>query len=197
MSESNMSVDLDLEKTSWAEPKMHESGDYKRYLDTEDGVSPMLFPPSEEVIKWNSKEHDENGIGTEDPGIATKMNDKRRKKGDSIVKKLKDMKTVNEYGSGDTIIFTYGSTTMSVLEALKYGDLEAKVVQPIYLEPLPIWELEDYMEKEVVVVEQSSTGQFAKLLREKANIVPKTVIRKYDGRPFEPIRLAEKLKEVI
>lgn len=197
LSESSMTVDLDPEDTEWTEPKMHESEEYERYEDTEDGISPLKFPPSEEVIKWQSKEHDEYGISTEDPEMVTRMHDKRRKKGDSIVKKMKDMKTVNEYGTGDAVIFTYGSTTMSVLEALKHGDMDARVVQPKYLEPLPIWELEEYMDNDVIVVEQSSTGQFAKLLREKVNIIPKTVIRKYDGRPFEPEKLAEEIKEVI
>ncbi|MFP4051717.1 MAG: 2-oxoacid:acceptor oxidoreductase subunit alpha [Thermoplasmata archaeon] len=197
LSESSMTVELDSEHTEWTEPIMHESGDYDRYKDTDDGISPLKFPPSEDVIKWNSKEHDEYGISTEEPNIVTKMHDKRRKKGDSIVKKMKDMETVNEYGSGDTVIFTYGSTTMSVLEAVKHGDLDVKIVQPKYLEPLPIWELEEYMGKDVIVVEQSSEGQFAKLLRDKVNIVPKTVIRRYDGRPFEPEQLAEELKEVI
>ena len=196
LSESSITVDLDLEKTDWVEPLMHESGEYKRYKDTDDGISPLKFPPSEDVIKWDSKEHDEYGISTEEPEMVTRMHDKRRKKGDSIVKKMKDMKTVNEYGSGETVIFTYGSTTMSVLEAVKHGGLDVKIVQPIFLEPLPIWELEEYMDKDVIVVEQSSEGQFAKLLRDKVNIVPKTVIRKYDGRPFEPEQLAEELKEV-
>ena len=197
LSESSMTIDLDSEDTDWVEPKMHESGGYERYEDTDDGISPLKFPPSEEVIKWQSKEHDEYGISTEDSEMVTKMHDKRRKKGDSIVKRMKNMKTINEYGSGDAVIFTYGSTTMSVLEALNHGDIDAKVVQPRYLEPLPIWELEEYMDKDVIVVEQSSEGQFAKLLREKVNIVPKTVIRRYDGRPFEPEKLAEEIKEVI
>lgn len=197
LSESSMTVDLKPENTGWAEPVLHDSGEYDRYEDTEDGVSPLKFPPSEDVIKWSSKEHDEYGISTEEPEIVTQMHDKRKRKGESIVKRMKDMKTINEYGSGDTVIFTYGSTTMSVLEAVKHGDLDVKVIQPRYLEPLPIWELEEYMEEDVIVVEQSSEGQFAKLLREKMNIVPKTVIRKYDGRPFEPKKLAEELKEVI
>jgi len=197
LSESSMTIDLNPEEAEWAESKMNGSGNYHRYKDTEDGISPLKFAPSEDVIKWNSKEHDEYGISTEEPEMVTKMHDKRRKKGESIVKKMKDMETVNEYGDGDTVIFTYGSTTMSVLEAVKHGDLEARIVQPKYLEPFPIWELEDYMGEDVIIVEQSSEGQFAKLLREKANIIPKTVVRKYDGRPFEPEKLAEELKEVI
>jgi len=49
----------------------------------------------------------------------------------------------NVFGHGEPVIFTYGSTTMSVLEALQCANLEATVVQPIYLEPFPTWEFEN------------------------------------------------------
>ena len=49
LSESSMTVDLELDRARWAEPKLHNKGSYKRYLDTEDGVSPMAFPPSKEI----------------------------------------------------------------------------------------------------------------------------------------------------
>jgi len=197
MSESGMTVDIDVGRTRWPEPIMHSSGEYKRYLDTEDGISPLLFPPSKELIKWDSYEHDEMGITTERPEIITKMHDKRRRKSNTLIAHMKNMHTVNIYGNKGPIVFTYGSTTMSVLESLIAGGIEATVVQPIYLEPLPIWAIKKYKEKEAIVVEQSSTGQFATLLREKAGIVAKTVVKKYDGRPFDPCKLAEEIKGVV
>ncbi len=199
LSESSSIIDVDPGKVDYAEPEMYEGEDFKRYLDTESGVSPLKFPPYEEVIKWNSYESDEKGITTEDPEEVTKMHDKRERKAESILKYMKDMKTVNTYGDEDSenVIFTYGSTTMSVLEAMRTGDIHAKVVQPRYLEPLPIWELEKYNDHRVVVVEQSVSGQFATLLRDKINIRPKAVIKRYDGRPFDPEGLADKIKGVI
>jgi len=197
MCESGMTVDIDVGRTRWPEPIMHSSGEYKRYLDTEDGISPLLFPPSKELIKWDSYEHDEMGITTERPEIITKMHDKRRRKSNTLIAHMKNMHTVNIYGNKGPIVFTYGSTTMSVSESLIAGGIEATVVQPIYLEPLPIWAIKKYKEKEAIVVEQSSTGQFATLLREKAGIVAKTVVKKYDGRPFDPVELAGKIKEVV
>jgi 2-oxoglutarate ferredoxin oxidoreductase subunit alpha len=197
MSESAMTVDIDANKAKWSEPVRHSGGEYKRYLDTENGVSPLLFPPSEELIKWDSYEHDELGITTEDPNMIAKMWEKRNRKRKAIVDHMKGMHTVNVYGNKGPVIFTYGSTTMSVLEALESGNIEATVVQPIYLEPLPVWELEKYKESDVVVVELSCAEQFASLLEEKVGIKPKAVIKKYDGRPFDPDELATKIKEVI
>ncbi len=170
------------------------SGPYQRYLDTPTGVSPLLFPPSAELIKWNSYEHDESGITTEDPGIAVRMADKRRRKGQSLIDRVKTLHTVSTFGNTGPVIMTYGSTTLSVLEALRHGSIEATVVQPVYLEPLPRWELSRYAGRNVTVVEQSSTGLFASLLKEKAGIVPARVVKRYDGRPFAPEELAAELK---
>jgi len=197
LSESSMTIEMEMKNIKWAEPKYHKSGDYKRYLYTEDGISPLLFPPSKEIIKWTSYEHDELGITTEEPDIIAKMHEKRNKKNESIISFLKQLNTVNVYGNKGPLIFTYGSTTMSVLEALHYGDIEAIVIQPIYLRPLPVWELEKYKNEHIITVEMSKIGQFTSLLKEKANIKSKNLINKYDGRPFDPIELAKKIKEVI
>jgi 2-oxoglutarate ferredoxin oxidoreductase subunit alpha len=197
LSECSGTVDVDIQKVGWPNPTMHDGGDYKRYIDSETGVSPFLFSPSNELIRWNSYEHDELGMTTEKPGIITQMHNKRGKKGVAITEYLKSIDTVNHYGENGPVIMTYGSTTMSVMEAIQVGKIEARVVQPKFLEPLPVWELKQYQNTEVVVVEQSAVGQFASLLTEKAGIKAKAVIKKYDGRPFDPHELAEKIKEAI
>ncbi len=196
LAESRMTVEIDPDKAKWPQPIMHDKGEYKRYLDTTDGISPILFPPSKELVKWNSYEHDEMGITTEDANLIAKMQEKRRKKQEALTDHMKGMHTANVFGDKGPAIVTYGSTTLSVLEALTAGGIEATVVQPIYLEPLPVWELEKYRGKKVIVVEQSCAGQFASLLEEKAGIGVKAVIKRYDGRPFDPIELAAKIKEV-
>jgi 2-oxoglutarate ferredoxin oxidoreductase subunit alpha len=197
LAESRMTVDIESKKAKWPEPVIHSGGDYKRYLDTKDGISPLLFPPSKELIKWDSYEHDELGITTEDPSTIAKMQEKRGRKHKAIIEHMKTMHTVNVFGEKGPVIFTYGSTTLSVLEALRTGGIEATVVQPIYLESFPVWELEKHKGSDVIVVEQSCGGQFASLLEQRAGIQPKAVIKRYDGRPFDPVELAVKIKEEI
>ncbi|MBN2464693.1 2-oxoacid:acceptor oxidoreductase subunit alpha [candidate division WOR-3 bacterium] len=194
LSESRVTAELETGKVAWAEPVPAAPGPYRRYLDAPTGVSPLLFPPSSEIVKWNSYEHDENGTTTEDAGNSTRMADKRRRKGESLADHLRTLHTVNAFGDKGPVIMTYGSTTLSVLEALRHGGIEATVVQPVFLEPLPWWELSRYAGRNVTVVEQSSTGMFASLLKEKAGIVPARVIKRYDGRPFAPEELAAALK---
>ncbi len=198
LSESAMTVDIDTTRAKWAEPILHSNGKYNRYLDTNDGISPMHFPPSKEVIKWNSYEHDEYGITTEDANMIAKMHEKRHKKVDALLEYLKDKETVNIIrGEHPTNIFAYGSTYMSVLEALRYGKLNPTTVQPIYLSPLPTWELEEFKDQDNIVVEQSISGQFTQLLKGKAGINVRTTIKRYDGRPFDPIELSQQIKEVL
>jgi 2-oxoglutarate ferredoxin oxidoreductase subunit alpha len=107
------------------------------------------------------------------------------------------MRTVNRFGSGKKVIVTYGSTTMSVREAVSFGGLEVQVVQPVYLEPFPEWELQDLAGTEVVVVEQSCAGQLAALLERRAGVRIRGAVTQYDGRPFDPEDLAARLKEVL
>jgi 2-oxoglutarate ferredoxin oxidoreductase subunit alpha len=198
LTESSMSVSINPNKTKWAMPLENGKSEYyRRYKQTTNGISPLLFPPSKHLIKWNSYEHDEQGLTTEDGDLIAEMHDKRRTKLHSLIEYLKKMKTVNIYGDGKHVIFTFGSTTMSVLEALDYGNIDATVIQPIYLQPFPVWELNKHKYRESIVVEQNSTGQLEQLLKDKSDIKPVRSIRQYDGRPFDPQELAHKIKEVF
>jgi 2-oxoglutarate ferredoxin oxidoreductase subunit alpha len=198
LSESGMTVEIDPTKCKWAEPALHNGGKYNRYLDTIDGISPMHFPPTNEVIKWNSYEHDEYGITTEDADMIAKMHEKREKKTSALIEYLKNKETVEIiYGEQPTNIYAYGSTYMSVLEALRYAKMNPTTIQLKYLSPLPTWELEDFKDQDNIVVEQSISGQFTKLLAEKAGIKVRTTIKRYDGRPFDPIELSQQIKEEL
>jgi 2-oxoglutarate ferredoxin oxidoreductase subunit alpha len=197
LGESSMSVDINPYNTSWAKPKISNSKNYQRYNNTETGISSLLFPPSNQLIKWNSYEHDEVGFTTEEADMISKMHVKRYTKLHSMKEYIKkNVKTVNVYGKGSPCIFTFGSTTMSVLEALDYAGIKATVVQPIYLQPFPDWELTKYKNKKAIIVEQNSTGQLEQLLKQNVGIKSVLSIRQFDGRPFDPIELSKKLGKV-
>jgi 2-oxoglutarate ferredoxin oxidoreductase subunit alpha len=86
---------------------------------------------------------------------------------------------------------------MAVVEALRFSGIKARVVQPVYLEPFPEWALGCFADEKPVVVEQSSTGMFAQLLEDRMGMEASEVVKKYDGRPFDPEELAGRLKEVL
>ncbi|MDD5449775.1 MAG: 2-oxoacid:acceptor oxidoreductase family protein, partial [Candidatus Omnitrophica bacterium] len=101
---------------------------YKRYLDAEDGVSPLTFAPAKDaVIKVNSYEHDEYGITTEDPAVTTLMQDKRLRKERCLSEELQKYKTVNTFGNSDssTALVCWGSNKGVSVEAAQELGLKA------------------------------------------------------------------------
>ena len=182
-----------------AEPQTGIPGkDYKRYQDNLKGVSPLLFPGSqfapETVIKWSTHEHLESGLRTDKADEIVLMKDKRQKKAAGISYACSKFQTFAEYGEGERLIFAYGSTVLELREALKFSALAFRIVAPVYLEPFPLG-LEKYRGASAIVVEHSSSGQFAQFLKWKLDIRATTEIKKYDGRPFDPEELSELIRE--
>ena len=172
---------------------------YKRYLDTDTGVSPLTFVPDKDaVIKINSYEHDEYGITTEEPAVTIKMQDKRLRKEKFIAEELKNYETVKIYGKtgSDTAILCWGSNKGVCVEAAeKFG---LKVIQPLVLSPFPVERLKEALKgvKKVIAVENNATAQLVKLINRYGIDVNEKIL-KYDGRPFSLEELEEKLKKVI
>lgn len=177
------------------------SGDYRRYAITTDGISPLLHPGSESapdsVIKWTTHEHLESGLRTDTAADIVAMKDKRNRKHEAVTKAVNRYQRVAVYGSGENLVFAYGSTVLELREAAKHCEIPLCIVAPIYLEPFPVDLLDKYREHCAVVVEHNSTGQFASLLKDRIGIRINRNILKYDGRPFDPVKLAKELQEAF
>lgn len=201
LSEGLINVDLPLEDVpSLLEDKAEFTKPYLRYAITESGVSPLKFPGAdhcdeEDIIKWNSNEHEESGVRTDEAPNIVAMRDKRDRKYETIAKTTKKYQRIAKYGQDGPIVFAYGSTAYELREAQKY--LPFQIVVPIYLEPFPFEELEEYRNAEVIVVEHASHPNFARFLSEKLNVKVKANILRYDGRHFHTDELIAKLKEAI
>ena len=194
LSESNYSFDYSLYEVKEEEPLLWDGrGNYLRYGDTESGVSPLAFP-SDAVVKVNSYAHDEYGITTEEAEKIAKMQEKRLRKKQALVKYLSSFQQFKEYGkNSDTVVLTWGSTKGAVVEAAEI--LGLKVVQPIVMEPFP--DLSEIREKRVITVEVNATAQLARLLSCNGIEVDDRSVLKYDGRPFFVDELVERLEEVL
>jgi 2-oxoglutarate ferredoxin oxidoreductase subunit alpha len=73
-----------------------------------------------------------------------------------------------------------------------------RVIQPIVLAPFPVVQLQHAVRgvMRLIAVEENATGQLA-ALAERHGIVPDKKILRYDGRPFSPDDLVEKITELI
>jgi 2-oxoglutarate ferredoxin oxidoreductase subunit alpha len=199
LGESSMTTSIDPENVKVSEPILYDGPleQYGRYEKTDSGVSPMLHPPVKgAVIKGGSYEHDQKGITTEEGEKIAEMQEKRFRKEKAIVEEMRYLLTITTHGEGSRTLVTYGSTTLSALEAVKNVD-DVKVVQVIYLRPFPDWALREALsDSEVIVAELSVSGQFENLLRSKGFDVS-AHIRQYDGRSFDPPELAARIREVV
>ena len=174
-------------------------GIYKRYMNTDTGVSPLAFVPNKDaIIKVNSYEHDELGITTEDPGQTQRMQDKRLRKEKRLTEELASYEAVKVYTNDRSSVgmLCWGSNKGVCVELGK--KLHLKVIQPVVLSPFPIKQLTDALQsvKLLVVVESNATGQLVRLISRYGIRVQKKIL-KYDGRPFSLDELEEKLKEFV
>jgi 2-oxoglutarate ferredoxin oxidoreductase subunit alpha len=174
-------------------------GQYKRYLKTATGVSPLAFVPDKDaVVKVNSYEHDESGISTEDPVITKTMQDKRLRKEKLLRDELDGYDTVKVYGNKDSAValLCWGSNKGVAIEAA--GHFGLKVIQPIVMSPFPLGPFKEALRgvERLIAVECNSTGQLVTLVN-KYGVGVSDKILKYDGRPFSLDELIGKLGEIV
>lgn len=185
----------------WDGTPMDASPDlaYKRYVLTDDGVSPLAFPGRDgAVVKVDSYTHDEYGVTTEDPAIAVAMQDKLLRKGRAVAEELDRLPAVNVYGAATAprTVVTWGSPVGALREIAGLTDI--RVVQPVVLWPFPQRQLAEALagSERVVVAEMNATGQLAGLLRRHGLRVDDTLLR-YDGRPWGVGDLRRRVEEAL
>ncbi len=173
-------------------------GEYKRYLKTSGGISPLAFPGMKGVVvKGTSYEHDEYGITTEESGGITEMHDKRFAKLPGLAKHVDGMDAVAVFGDEKAAVtlLTWGSTKGACMEVAEAMGL--RVVQPLVLEPFPVSGLTRALEgaSKVIGVENNATGLLSKLVSCHGIKVDVKILR-YDGRPFTVDGLRKRVEEV-
>jgi 2-oxoglutarate ferredoxin oxidoreductase subunit alpha len=196
-----------IERGSLIANKYEAKEEYGRYEITETGVSPRAVPSAKgAIVHANSDEHDEYGLTTEDPVITAAMMDKRMRKLSAISKEIEERKieTVKFYGpeEAQATIISWGSTKGPIREAmklLKSENVAVNYVQILYLYPFPKGKLEKVLDhaKKIIVVEHNKTSQLSSLIRDHNLRRVDHKILKYDGRPFNPGDLSERIKEVL
>lgn len=180
------------------EKDLPPNGSFRRYAsDVTDGISPRSIPGMKGGFYIaNSYEHDETGFVTEDAKGRALMVDKRMKKFSAIQREMKPPSVFGD-GSADITFVSWGSSRGPVLEAMKLlsqKGIKTKLIHFSYIFPFP-----DAIsgmlsqEKRLIDVEQNATAQLAQLIRTHTGIEITEKILKYDGRPFFPEEIVEKV----
>ncbi len=120
LSESIFSFEADLDKVKPEDPLLWDGqGEYKRYLDTQNGISPLAFPGNPAaMVKATSYEHDEYGITTEESEQIVRMQQKRLRKKKTMEDELARYEQVKVYGDleSKTVLLCWGSTKGACIE---------------------------------------------------------------------------------
>ncbi len=173
--------------------------EYQRFALTKDPISPRGIPGNGEgLVRVDSDEHTENGILTERLDIRVAMQNKRLAKHTGLVADALAPEYRGE-SAAEVLIVTFGSTKGPVAEALeKCGDkrlahLHCKQVYPLSA----MVETLCGKRSKIVVVENNSTAQFARLLkRECVLTAPVESVLQYDGMPFSVETLVKAFETV-
>lgn len=193
--------------------KVQESvnGSYKRYLITEDGISPRVLPgvPGGMYVSA-SDEHDEAGIVISDvlaglPSsleIRNKIHAKRMKKLE--VARNEDMRlpTLTGPADADITLLGWGSTYDAIEEAcllLKEAGVNANHLHFTDLFPLPVESVLEILNscRELIAVETNYSSQFVRHLRAETGFDIKRSVNRYDGEPFTGEDIFKRLQEVL
>ncbi|MCL5435512.1 MAG: 2-oxoacid:acceptor oxidoreductase subunit alpha [Patescibacteria group bacterium] len=201
---------IKIERGEWLkEEDLAKMGQYLRYRLTASGVSPRVLPGCMGgVHEANSDEHDEYGHSDESAKTRTAQMDKRMRKLEAALKEVPDPKL---YGPKDAelTIVSWGSTKGAILQALEEllsppaggGDKDGvgavNFLHFTYLWPFPTPNAAQKLlsAKKLLVIENNHSGQFEGLIKEHIGRVPEEHLRKYDGRPFWPHEIVEKIRK--
>jgi 2-oxoglutarate ferredoxin oxidoreductase subunit alpha len=153
---------------------------------------------SNKLERYNSYEKNpETGSSTEDPVIVRANFERRLKKIPMIEKDSKSFSRYEIYGNktSKNVVVSWGSTKGAILDSIK--NLKCRFIQIKYIEPFPEELEKELKNKNLILVENSSTGLLGGLIREKTGIVidNKNKILRYDGRPFLADELEKEIKK--
>src|SRR6476660_6139920 len=183
------------------------NGHYKRYEITQSGVSPRAIPgvPGH-IYTAATDEHDEDGVLISDeftnPQKRRMMVEKRARKMEGVIKEIAPPKLVGPE-KADVTLVGWGSTEGVIREAVeKLAAEEGIVANQLaikWIVPLHAAEIGAILgrSKNVILVENNQSGQFARYLRSETGFAAHGHIRKYDGEPFMPHHIVEAVKSQL
>ncbi len=177
---------------------------FKRYLVTEDGISPRVVPGMKNGIHHvTGVEHNEQGKPSEDPTNRINQMNKRLTKLNTLHQKFPNPIYTNApHEEADLLLIGFNSTRGTIEEILprfEKDGLKVNHAQVRLIHPFPAEELKPLIDraKKVIVIENNATGQLANIIKINVCNCNLETILKYDGNPFLPSEIYNQCKELI
>ncbi|MFJ5765072.1 2-oxoacid:acceptor oxidoreductase subunit alpha [Lysinibacillus sp. NPDC093210] len=175
---------------------------FKRYEDTEDGVSPRVLPGHLNGIHHvTGVEHDETGKPSEATGNRRTQMDKRFRKLEALNFDTPVYKNA-PHEEADVLLVGFNSTRGAIEEVQERLNAQGMKVNHAHIRlihPFPSAEMAPLVAKakKVIVVENNYTGQLANIMKMNIGGHDKIEnITKYNGTPFLPGELENRVKEL-
>ena len=188
--------------TEWPE----DNGTYKRYAFTESGISPRALPGTKNTVYVApTDDHDEEGILISDeytsPPVRRKVQEKRMKKLEGALRELPPPQ-IEGPEDADVTLVGWGSCRGVIREAAEILRSEGIATNQLHFKYLLPFHAKEALEilkgcRKTVGVEVNYTGQFAKHLRSETGFSLDDMVLKYDGEPFEPAFIVNRVKEIV
>jgi len=179
-----------------------KSDDYKRHAVTESGISPRALPgQSKTLVITDSDEHDEVGHLIEDAETRNQQNLKRLRKLNGLKADISSPK-LHKSQSAEFTLISWGSTYGAIKEAaemLKNDGVSASVLHLSEIWPFPAEAVSSALNNgtKSIVIESNATAQMAQLIRRETGHKVSRNILKFDGRPFSPGEIVDRLKKEV
>ncbi|MGD1119974.1 MAG: 2-oxoacid:acceptor oxidoreductase subunit alpha [Dehalococcoidales bacterium] len=176
--------------------------DYKRHAVTASGVSPRALPGhGKALVVTDSDEHDEAGHMIEDAATRQAQVEKRLRKLNGLKREITPPEFHEAQGAAVTLI-GWGSTYGAILEAAALLEKDGKPVNALHfsqLWPFPADAAAAALKQDGknIAVEGNATGQLAQLIRRETGQSVDGMILKYDGRPFSPHEIVDRLTREV
>lgn len=197
--EKPFSVPDKIKKFIAGDDDMKNPSEYKRYAYTPSGISPRALPcAGKALVMVSGNEHIEDGHTSESIEARINMVNKRNAKLSGMLSEMNPPETY--FPESDILLAGWGSTRGALREAidiLRKDGIAAGCVNFSDLWPFPA----DAVKKTLLacekfyVVEQNSTAQLGRLIKEQTALSYSGVVLKYDGRPFYPFEIADGIKK--
>jgi 2-oxoglutarate ferredoxin oxidoreductase subunit alpha len=173
-----------------------------RYEDTSNGVSPRWNPGTlKTTYVINSDEHDIDGNVIEDSEGAIKMQEKRHRKVEYILKDIPEPEVIKKNEAGEETKYKIGligwGSTKGVMKDVVDSMEGVAALSYTYVFPLKVDTLKSFIDKceRVVMIEGNFNSQLGDLIKLETGIDIKDKILKYDGRPFFLDEVIKKLND--
>ncbi len=175
---------------------------YLRYAETPDGISPRTIPgvPGGFFLA-NSNEHDAFGWSTEEPEARNLMMRKRMRKEETYRREVPRQR-LHGAEEADLTIISWGSTKGPILDAMGWlakDGYRVNFLQITHLKPFPSEDVTERLRaaKQILLVENNYTGQLGGVIREETGIAIAEKLLKYDGRPFYPEEIYDRVASLL